>query len=202
MPCNESWGLREIAYNRRQQDLARMLYFTTKATDGTRLCSSNDGWEQVETDICAVHDYTADKEELSLHFANREEMEKQGYTSRMTYADGVCRRDGAPFMMTEYGGIAHDRTGSQSEVGGVKTWGYFGKVRSEEEFLARYGQTTNAIREIPYCHGYCYTQLTDVMQEINGLLTPERTPKAAPERIAGINRDPVGKYGRGRKNAH
>lgn len=43
---------------------------------------------------------------------------------------------------------------------------------------------------ITYNQGYCYTQLTDVMQEINGLLTPERNPKIPPEKIQQINRDP------------
>ena len=41
--------------------------------------------------------------------------------------------------------------------------------------------------------GYCYTQLTDVMQEINGLLTPDRKPKMDVERVRAINRNPDGK---------
>ncbi len=42
----------------------------------------------------------------------------------------------------------------------------------------------------PYCCGYCYTQLTDVMQEINGLVTPNRVPKVNPDKIKAINRNP------------
>ena len=34
--------------------------------------------------------------------------------------------------------------------------------------------------------GYCYTQLTDVEQEINGLMTYERKPKADPQEFARI----------------
>ena len=37
--------------------------------------------------------------------------------------------------------------------------------------------------------GFCYTQLTDIEQEINGLLTYDRRPKLAAELIAGINRE-------------
>ena len=47
---------------------------------------------------------------------------------------------------------------------------------------------TDGVREIPYCQGYCYTQLTDVMQEINGVLTPDRRPKVDVARFAAINR--------------
>ena len=52
VPLNESWGVRQIYSDKRQQAAGRMLYHLTKAADGTRLCSANDGWEQVTTDIC------------------------------------------------------------------------------------------------------------------------------------------------------
>ncbi|CQR58316.1 hypothetical protein [Paenibacillus riograndensis] len=38
----------------------------------------------------------------------------------------------------------------------------------------------------PVIQGFCYTQLTDVEQEINGLLTYDRKPKAPVERIRSI----------------
>jgi hypothetical protein len=34
--------------------------------------------------------------------------------------------------------------------------------------------------------GFCYTQLTDVEQEINGLMTYDRKPKADPEELKKI----------------
>lgn len=52
---------------------------------------------------------------------------------------------------------------------------------------------TDGIRELPYCEGYCYTQLTDVMQEVNCLLTPERQPKMDIARFAALNRNPDGR---------
>ena len=33
---------------------------------------------------------------------------------------------------------------------------------------------------------YCYTQLTDVQQEVNGLLTAERKPKAGVQKLKKI----------------
>ncbi|MEG0901757.1 MAG: glycoside hydrolase family 2 TIM barrel-domain containing protein, partial [Clostridia bacterium] len=56
VPINESWGVSQIYKHKRQQETASMLYHLAKAADGTRLVSGNDGWEQVETDICALHD--------------------------------------------------------------------------------------------------------------------------------------------------
>lgn len=190
VPLNESWGVRMIATNRRQQMTASMLYYLTKAADGTRLCSGNDGWEQLQTDICALHDYSAEKQVLKDHFADRESVERNGCDVHRCYADGYTPTGAEAFLVTEYGGIAFSSIGIQGEMGGMQTWGYHDKVKDEVEFLARFRGTTDAIREIPYNQGYCYTQLTDVMQEINGLLTPERTPKIDPEQIRLINRNP------------
>ena len=73
-------------------------------------------------------------------------------------------------------------------------WGYHDKVKGEEAFFARYAGQQAAIRAIPYCQGYCYTQLTDVQQEINGLLTPDRRPKVDVERFAALTVNPEGRY--------
>ncbi len=67
------------------------------------------------------------------------------------------------------------------------------KVEDEEAFLKRFASVTDAIRELPYCQGYCYTQLTDVMQEINGLLSPDRQPKVDPESFRKLNGNPKGR---------
>ena len=72
----------------------------------------------------------------------------------------------------------------------METWGYFGKETDEESFFRRYEECTQAVLEIPYCQGYCYTQLTGVMQEINGLLTPDRKPKMDVERVRKQNYNP------------
>ena len=75
----------------------------------------------------------------------------------------------------------------------MESWGYNDKVQDEEAFFNRYQELTDAIRDIPYCQGYCYTQLTDVMQEINGVLTPDRQCKVDAVRFAKINRNPSGR---------
>lgn len=193
VPLNESWGVRQISTNKRQQEAARMLYHLTKAADGTRLCSGNDGWEQTTTDICALHDYAAEKEIMVKHFADRNTVEACGGDDHFAYASDEKPTGKEAFMITEYGGIAFENLGIQGEMGGMQTWGYHGKVTNEEAFFARYEGVTRAIREIPYCQGYCYTQLTDVMQEINGLLSPERKPKMNVQRFASLNVSALGR---------
>lgn len=190
VPLNESWGVPQIVSNERQKMTASMLYYMTKAADGTRLCSGNDGWEQVHTDICGLHDYNSTKKVLQAHFADRAFVEKQTCDGRRAYADGYNCSGSEAFMVTEYGGIAFANIGAQGEMGGMETWGYHGKESDEEAFFRRYQACTEAIQEIPYCRGFCYTQLTDIMQEINGLLTPDRKPKIDPQRFFAINRDP------------
>lgn len=98
-------------------------------------------------------------------------------------------------MVTEYGGIAFQNIGIQGEMGGMATWGYHDKVTDEEAFFARFAGVTEAIRAIPFCQGYCYTQLTDVMQEINGVLTPDRKPKMDVKRFARLNTGAAEKEG-------
>ncbi len=192
-PINESWGVRQIFNHPRQQETARLLYHLTKALDGTRLVSSNDGWEQTESDYCALHDYADTGEMINEHFEDRGYVEAHGCTGKAAYVKDYWPDETLPFLITEYGGIAFTNIGLQGDVGGMQTWGYHEKVTDEEAFFARFEAVTDAIRAIPYCQGYCYTQLTDVMQEINGVLTPDRQPKMDPVRFASINRNPDGR---------
>lgn len=187
VPLNESWGVPQIYTDQRQQETARTLYHLAKSLDGTRLCGSNDGWEQAETDVCGLHDYAAKGDTLAAHFASREAVEAHGCDSRACYVEGCAPTGDEAFLITEYGGIAFTNIGLQGELGGMETWGYHDKVTSEDRFFERYAALTKAIRAIPYCQGYCYTQLTDVMQEVNGILTPERELKVDLRRFAGIN---------------
>lgn len=193
VPLNESWGVPNICDNQRQQMTASMLYFMTKAADGTRLCSGNDGWEQMHTDICGLHDYAANREVLQDHFADRKAVEAYGCDAHYAYAKNYTPTGKEAFLVTEYGGIAFENIGPQGMMGGMPTWGYHAKVTDEDAFFERYQATTEAIIDIPYNQGFCYTQLTDVMQEINGLLTPDRKPKMDTERFCRINKNPVGR---------
>lgn len=167
---NESWGVRNIVADKRQQAFASGLYYMTKAFDGTRPVSSNDGWEQVEnTDLFAIHDYVRDGDELRSRYRDFDKFCKTGVGRRRVLAEGQSYK-GQPFILSEFGGVAF--------TGGVgKDWGYNETAANREEFIGRIKSMVDAVWEQREMKGFCYTQLTDVMQEINGLLDEEHNPK-------------------------
>ena len=178
VPLNESWGAREIGRDKAQQSFARALYYLTKSLDPTRLISTNDGFEIVNpTDIVGVHDYDAGKEEDFQKYAGEkyEGMHPQGFA---LYAEGE-KYEGQPALLTEFGGRA-----MQADAQG-EAWGYSGAAQNEEEFLK---QLESIMQGVYSCNfqGYCYTQLCDVQQEVNGLLTAERKPKAGIQKLKPI----------------
>lgn len=179
VPLNESWGVRNILVDKNQQSFGKALYYLTKAIDGTRLVSTNDGWEQVKSDICAIHDYIANGDDFTKKYLDKKIHSCREAGDRMIFCEGT-KYEGQPILITEFGGIAF-------ETDGKENWGYFGAVRDEEEFLNRYSSITYAIKNIPFIRGYCYTQLTDVMQEINGLMTADRKLKVDIEKIRKVN---------------
>lgn len=73
---------------------------------------------------------------------------------------------------------------SQIRIG--KGWGYT-SVKNEEAFIQDYRRVMEAVYVSQALHGYCYTQLTDVEQEINGLLSYNREPKCELTKIREIN---------------
>ena len=177
VPLNESWGVREIATDERQKAFARSLYYLTKSLDPTRLISTNDGFETVNpTDILGVHDYDAEKAEDFQKYANGYDgMHPQGFA---LFAEGE-RYAGEPALLTEFGGRA-----MQSDAKG-EAWGYSGAAQNEEAFLKQLGSIMQGVYSCNF-QGYCYTQLTDVQQEVNGLLTAERKPKADIEELKAL----------------
>lgn len=182
VPLNESWGVRNIYADKKQQKFARGLYHLIKALDNSRLVSTNDGWEQVDTDIVSIHDYTAWGHELSPEYSDIDQAVKGAPNKyRNTFAKGF-NYTGQPVLCTEYGGIAFEKDS------GNGNWGYNGAVKDEEEFLKRFGDITRAFKAMPYMRGYCYTQLTDVFHEVNGLMDMNRKPKVDPDRVAEINK--------------
>ena len=177
---NESWGVQQIRFDKRQQDLTKGAYFTVKSMDTTRFVISNDGWQQTETDIVTIHDYSAYGDEISERYDDIDCKPGENFVAgqrRFAFAQGHGYK-GQPIMLTEYGGISYATDGG---------WGYNEKVTTEEEFLNRFKSLTHAIRKVPYMTGFCFTQFTDVENEQNGLVTINREPKADIEKIRKIN---------------
>lgn len=178
VPLNESWGASEIKTSKAQQNFAKGLYYLTKSVDGTRLISTNDGFETIEeSDIVGIHDYEikADNEFSEKYNGKYDGMFPQGTA---LFADGNKYR-GQPILFTEFGGMAFND--EQNE----KDWGYGSGAKNADEFLERLDTLIKGIVQTEF-QGYCYTQLTDVQQEINGLLYADRSPKADLKKLKTI----------------
>ena len=68
-----------------------------------------------------------------------------------------------------------------------ESWGYSGVEKTADSALERLRGLYNAIARVPAWAGLCYTQLTDVEQEINGLMTDDRKPKFDVNAVKAIN---------------
>lgn len=177
VPINESWGVRSIRTDQQQQSFSDMMIFLIKSMDPTRSVSGNDGWEQTaNTDILALHDYSFMPSTLHK-YDDMEHIINSAGEGRVFLADGQSYQK-QPVILTEYGGIAF--------AGTTDGWGYYNKVRDENEFLERLEPITDYLIKSGRFAGFCYTQLTDVMQEKNGLLDENRTPKIAVERLRRV----------------
>ena len=175
-PFNETWD-----YEGRKQDddLLAIVYRMTKLYDTTRPCIDTSGNFHVQTDIFDVHDYEQNPEEFASHY---ESYAKDGILAWDNHAPRQKQIVGIPVFISEYGGIKWDVEGVNKD-----SWGYGDGPRTEEEFLARYKGLTDVLLDNPKMFGFCYTQLYDVEQEMNGLYTYGRKPKFDMEIIRRIN---------------
>lgn len=177
VPLNESWGVPNILIDKRQQRHAMAMYFLTKSLDDSRLVISNDGWEQMTTDLVTIHDYEWRREDLTERYSTLEGT-LIGKPHRRELFVGGTAYAGQPVLVTEFGGIAYKKSDWEG-------WGYSG-ADNDEDFLAKLAGVIEPLLQSLHVQGFCYTQLTDVEQEINGLLTYDRVPKVPLEQIKQI----------------
>ncbi|MFE5323145.1 glycoside hydrolase family 2 protein [Paenibacillus sp. NPDC056579] len=182
VPINESWGVPNILVDKRQQQHALAMYHLTKSLDDTRLVVSNDGWEQMDSDLVTIHDYAWRRDDLTERYSTLEKT-IGGKPHRRELLVGGTVYKGQPILVTEFGGIAFKKSHWEG-------WGYSG-AENEEDFVQKLSDVVEPFLQSPHVQGICYTQLTDVEQEINGLLTYDREPKAPLEKIKQIIAGPV-----------
>ena len=186
-PFNESWGIQQVKTDRSQQHFTEAIYHLTKAMDKNRPVIVNDGWEHTVSDILTLHEYEENGEKLYDRYSNftdkilSAEVYHSGFRSAL--AEGYAYK-GQPIIISEYGGIAFD-----NEASG---WGYGRKMTTKEDFVKRFDDITTSIKRLPFICGYCYTQVTDVQQEVNGLMDINRNYKVDPQAIKEINERNVG----------
>ncbi|HBJ16525.1 MAG TPA: glycoside hydrolase family 2 [Clostridiales bacterium] len=179
-PLNESWGVPEIKVDRQQQAHCNALMYMTKSVDDTRVVMDNDGWEHTCGDLLTIHDYSPSGEKLRKHFESMESVLTMTPGGRSLFADGYGYR-GQPILVTEFGGVKY---APESDL--ARSWGYC-EENDLGAYTRKYAELTRAILDSPLIQGYCYTQLTDVENEENGLLTYHRDIKIPLDTIRKIN---------------
>ncbi len=165
-PFNETWDL-----NGRQQDnkILEAVYQETKALDPERPCVDTSGHFHVITDIFDVHDYDQNPQTFSARYCKLEQEGISDYfDARM---NGRLNYRNEPVCISEYGGMRWDESGVSDG------WGYGNAPKTKEEFMQRLKELTDVLLDNGSIFGFCYTQLYDVEQEVNGLYTYDRKPK-------------------------
>ena len=174
-PFNET---RDTGDGRQHNRLHVDAYDLTRDLDATRPINDASGYVHVKTDLWTVHTYQQDPELL------REELAiKDGHVMRR-FPDAEVDYGGQPYIVDEFGGIKWIPSAEQQYT--ESSWGYGQDPKTLDEFYARLEGHVDAILSFDHICGYCYTQLTDVEQEQNGVYNYDRTTKFDMERVAAI----------------
>lgn len=160
--------------------LIETVYKITKALDPTRPVIDTSGCIHVITDIFDIHNYIQIPEEFEKIFKELDKgiLGEHFMSERQKYTGGLV-------FVSEYGGIKWVKDNTS------EGWGYGDAPKTEEEFIERYKGLTEILLNNKYIMGFCYTQLYDVEQEVNGLMTYDRKNKFDPEIFKRINSKPA-----------
>jgi beta-galactosidase/beta-glucuronidase len=189
---NESMGFPGLKHNHPgQYDFLERMVTRTRRLVPRQPIVDNDGWEHTDvTDICAIHDYTATADKLRERYRDtieRGELPTQVWLpEKPLFMRGSTYR-GQPIVLTEVGGYLMEPERVPVDQRDV-LYKFYGSIRTHDELLAKYRDLIEGIASLPFVAGFCYTQLTDIEQEMNGLLTYDRRPKVDPEEIAQLHR--------------
>jgi beta-galactosidase/beta-glucuronidase len=191
VPVNESMGFPGLEESHPgQYAFIERVVELTRRLDDSRPIIDNDGWEHTNvTDICAIHDYTPTSEELRERYRQTltggQLPATVWYRNKPLFVLGAQHR-GQPIMLTEVGGFLSEPAGIPA-TDRDRLYSFYESVRSGEELEKRYRDLMNGLAALVFLAGFCYTQLTDIEQEVNGLLSYDRQPKVSPERISAIH---------------
>ncbi len=172
---NEGWGVPNATKDQRKVDYTLSLYHLIKSIDPTRLIVDDDGWWHTITDLCTIHLYL-ENNLLPTTFEEEKRSHKKSY--RSVYLKPYEYKD-EPIVYSEIGGYGFDLHENLEDK-----WGYGKIIKSKEELFNKVLQLFMEFdKRKAWVHGFCYIELYDQFQEINGLLTMDRTPKFPPERL-------------------
>ena len=174
VPFNESWGIWHQSDRPEQRAFVDAVTSLTKSLDSSRVVIGNDGWEYSSGDLWTLHLYNEDSD-ISSRLAALIEDPHSAVTSEFGGRERLGALPGAdvgglPILLTECGGIG---LGSFSE----EDFSYGNLAETAEALEVRMSKIMSDIRSLEALQGFVWTQLTDVQQEVNGLLYFDRRPK-------------------------
>ncbi len=174
-PFNETWDANDSGvYTRMIKD----VYAMTKAIDPTRPINDASGDCHILTDVWTVHDYSRDKAKLIENQTIKAGVEPYRNKPNFTF---LAKYDGQPYMLDEFGGLPWIKESERKS-----SWGYGQNIDTLDEFYRLLDNQIDAIMACKHIVAYCYTQITDVEQEKNGIYYYDRTPKFDTERLKAI----------------
>jgi beta-galactosidase/beta-glucuronidase len=150
-------------------EIQQLVWNVTKAVDPTRPVLETSGWSHTipHPEVLDAHDYESKPATLRNRWLENLSVPKDPAAGNGGKATHPSDR-GIPFMVSEIGGIGWNAEGGFS---------YGAQPKSHDEFYVRYKGTIDAMLDNPHLFGFCYTQLTDIEQEKNGLYYYDRKPK-------------------------
>ncbi len=198
-PFNEEFWPDRVQFPRFVSD----IYDLTKHLDPTRPVHDVSGGTHVKTDIWGAHHYEQDPERLKDVVFNGERWFQTPYEPIDVYRTNTGfnrptdfnfyeypqydKNTNKPYLLDEFGGIKWVKGQDAFSGNTGESWGYGEPPHSLEEFYSRLEGQVDALMSISdNVWGYCYTQLTDVEQEQNGIYFYDRTPKFDMKRICKI----------------
>ncbi|MCI1978338.1 MAG: beta-galactosidase [Bifidobacteriaceae bacterium] len=176
-------------------DITHGMFAATKAIDASRPVLDASGYSHrvSDSDIYDSHLYEQNPEKFEeLVGKDAEKM----YENDLDGDQISVHYKGQPYFVSEYGGIwwNAEKAAIASGKDQEHSWGYGERVTTIEEFYERFEKLTEVLVSNPKMFGYCYTELTDVFQEENGIFSFDRTPKFDIDRIREIQEGLVKKY--------
>lgn len=170
-PFNETTRFFDLDEHRR---IISDIYDLTRKLDPSRPVNDTSGYCHSKTDLWTVHIYRQTAEEL------QEYLDQQPvYMNMRDYEENIYK--GQPFLVDEYGGVSYLPEGRKPWA--KNTWGYNKEPLNQEQAENRITDLTKVLVDFPIMAGYCYTQLTDVEQEQNGIYNFDRTEKFDMQKI-------------------
>jgi beta-galactosidase/beta-glucuronidase len=161
------------------------MFLAARSMDRTRPVLDASGYSHRvrEADVYDSHDYEQDLARFAAHHAELADGKPfRNMTGERRDLEISIPYGGQPFFVSEFGGIWWNPRAKP----GDDSWGYGNRPATVEEFTARFEGLCGVLLGNPLMFGYCYTQLTDVFQEQNGVYCFDRSPKFDPARLRRV----------------